>query len=326
MFVQPHSQVPATPLTSTLLITKFGLLLFLTMGVFGLFNTGPACALEITSQIKYYYVTKDSSVTLQCEFDLASDDLGHTEIEWNIVPPNRDEDEGVIIWYTGGIVYNNLYGPLKHRVHFASPEPQDGIASIRMTDLKLTDSGTYLCKVKKLPGIASMNIILAVMERPSKPVCYVEGQAVAGEDLRLRCRSSQGTPPLDYRWAKRSGLPLNSFVDTIMGDLYLKKISERDCGTYLCVVENLVGIEECEVVLKFTSLPTKNYGPETIAAAVVSVVVVIVIGIMTVICYHRRKKTEEEFGNRILEDELPPYPWSSRKSERSQGSVQVRKC
>ena len=94
-----------------------------------------------------------------------------------------------------------------------------------------------------------------------------------------------------------------------------KKISGHDCGTYLCAVESLVGIEECEVVLSFTSLPTKNYGPATIAAAVLSVVVVIVIMIIAVICYQHRKKSEEEFGNIILEDELPPYPWHSRKSD-----------
>uniref|UniRef100_A0A665VK20 Ig-like domain-containing protein n=1 Tax=Echeneis naucrates TaxID=173247 RepID=A0A665VK20_ECHNA len=268
--------------------------------VIGWFNTGPACALEITSQIKYYYVAGDSSVTLQCEFVLASDNLAHTEIEWIIVPPDRDKDEDVIIWYTGGIIYDNLHSP--QRVHFTSPEPQDGIASITMTDLKHTDSGTYQCKVKKLPDIASKNLFLSVMERPSKP-----------RDLRLRCRSSQGTPPLVYKWAKRSGLPLHAFVDTIMGDLYLKKISERDCGMYLYEVENLVGKEECEVVL---------------TAAVVSVVVVIVTVITTVICYHRRKKTQEEFGNRILEEAPPPYPRPSRKrpSSHTQGSVQVRKC
>uniref|UniRef100_A0A665VKD7 Ig-like domain-containing protein n=1 Tax=Echeneis naucrates TaxID=173247 RepID=A0A665VKD7_ECHNA len=155
-----------------------------------------SCALEITSQIKYYYVAGDSSVTLQCEFVLASDNLAHTEIEWIIVPPDRDKDEDVIIWYTGGIIYDNLYGPLKQRVHFTSPEPQDGIASITMTDLKHTDSGTYQCKVKKLPDIANKNLFLSVMKRPSKPECSVERQAVAGRDLRLRCRSSQGTPPL----------------------------------------------------------------------------------------------------------------------------------
>lgn len=42
---------------------------------------------------------------LNCEFVLASDDLGHTEIEWSVVPPNRDEDEEIIIWHTPEACY-----------------------------------------------------------------------------------------------------------------------------------------------------------------------------------------------------------------------------
>lgn len=308
-----------------MVITKFGILLFLTMGIMGVFNTDPACALEITSQIKYYYVARGSSVTLHCEVVRGSGDVGSTEIEWNIIPPNRDKDEEIIIWYTGGIVYDNLYPPLKQRAHFASPQPQVGNASLTITDLKLTDSGTYQCKVKILPGIAIKNMIVSVMEKPSKPVCSVDGEAVAGEDLKLRCRSSQGTPPLDYRWAKPSGSPLNAFVDTLTGDLYLKKISEHECGTYLCKVQNLVGTKECEVALDLTLLPHKNDGPGKIAAAVVSVVVVIAVVIRTVFWY-RRKKRNEGSGNTILEDDLPPYPWSFRGSKRSQRCVKVRKC
>uniref|UniRef100_A0A3B4XXR6 Ig-like domain-containing protein n=1 Tax=Seriola lalandi dorsalis TaxID=1841481 RepID=A0A3B4XXR6_SERLL len=250
----------------------FGLRLFLIMGIFRLLIIGPACALEITSHIKYYYVARDSSVTLNCEFVLDSENLGHMDIEWNILAENRDQDDNTIICYTAATIYNNLYGPLKHRVYFTSPEPQNGIASLTITDLKLTDSGTYQCMVKKLPEIGIKNFILSVMERPSMPVCYMDGEAVAGEDLRLRCRSSQGTPPMDYRWSKTSGnqkLPNTAFADTIEGDLYLDKITESDTGTYLCTVLNLVGIEECELILSFPPLLSMYYVYVTIAAAVV---------------------------------------------------------
>lgn len=63
------------------------------------------------------------------------------------------------------------------------------------------------------------------------PVCYVDGEAVEGNNLRMRCSSSQGTPALDYSWSKQSGnqmLPLSAFVDTTAGDLYLRKITESD--------------------------------------------------------------------------------------------------
>ncbi|XP_022625771.1 coxsackievirus and adenovirus receptor homolog, partial [Seriola dumerili] len=305
------------------------------MGIFRPLTIGPACALEITSHIKYYYVARDSSVTLNCEFVLDSENVEHTEIEWKILAENRDQDDNTIIWYTAAMIYNNLYGPLKHRVYFTSPEPQNGIASLTISDLKLTDSGTYQCMVKKLPEIAIKNFILSVMERPSMPVCYMDVEAVAGEDLRLRCRSSQGTPPVDYRWSKTSGnqkLPHTAFADTIEGDLYLDKITESDTGTYLCTVLNLVGIEECELELSFPPPLTMYYVYVTIASAIFGVVLVInIIIIIAVICYRRRKETEEEFSSEILVDELPPYTWRTRESDTlgswsyisPQGSVQT---
>uniref|UniRef100_A0A3B4TQ83 Ig-like domain-containing protein n=1 Tax=Seriola dumerili TaxID=41447 RepID=A0A3B4TQ83_SERDU len=178
-------------------------------------------------------MARDSSFTHNCEFFLDSENLGHMDIEWNIL----------------------------HRVYFTSPEHQNGIASLTITDLKLTDSGTYQCKVKKLREIVIKNFILSVMERPSMPVCYMDGEAVAGEDLRLRCRSSQGTPPMDYRWSKTSGnqkLPHTVFADTIEGDLYLDKMTESDTVTYLCTVLSLVGIEERELILSKVSVRVKT--------------------------------------------------------------------
>uniref|UniRef100_A0A3P9CPS7 Ig-like domain-containing protein n=1 Tax=Maylandia zebra TaxID=106582 RepID=A0A3P9CPS7_9CICH len=169
------------------------------------------CALEITSHIKNYYVARDSSVTLNCEFVFESENLGYTEIAWNIVPSDKQQDDKIIIWYTGGVIYSNLYEKLKNRVHF------------------LTDMGTYQCKVKRLPEFGMKIFNLFVMERPSTPVCYIDGEAEEGNNLRIRCRSSQGTPPLGYNWSKANGnkmLPQSAFVDTIAGDLYLRKITE----------------------------------------------------------------------------------------------------
>ncbi len=272
--------------------------------------------------MKHYYVGKESSVTLNCGFSLASENLQHMEIEWNIVPPNTEEDDKIIIWLTGGMLYNDLYDPLKGRVHFTSPDPQNGNASLTIMDLRLTDTGTYQCKVKKLPEIDIKNIILTVMERPSKPVCHMEGEATTGKRVVLKCRSSQGTPPLKYRWSKTSGnqmLRHDAFVDSIGGTLNLPKITEQDSGTYLCTVKSLVGMEDCEVTLSVTSL--QSYGLKAIAAAVPTMVVVIIAGIIMICFCRRNKQNEELFSNEILEDELSPVKWHRR----AQGIAQVRK-
>ncbi|KAM7393482.1 hypothetical protein PAMP_020348 [Pampus punctatissimus] len=100
--------------------------------------------MEITSHMKYYYISKESSVTLNCEFSLAFENPHYMEIEWNIVPPNREEDGKTIIWLTAGMLYNDLYDPLKGRVHFTSVDPQNGNASLTINDLRLTDTESIL--------------------------------------------------------------------------------------------------------------------------------------------------------------------------------------
>ncbi|KAL7398526.1 hypothetical protein ABVT39_011156 [Epinephelus coioides] len=226
----------------------------------------PAYSLKITSDNNHYYGTRDRSVSLNCQFTLDSEDVENLDIEWNIVPPNRQEDEKLILWYSQSIIHNNLYAPLKNRIYFTSPEPQDGDASLSITDLKLTDSGTYQCKVRNLAREQIKDILLTVMERPDKPVCYMDDEAVLDTTIRLRCRSSQGTPPLKYRWAKLSVnrmLDPDAFVDAPEGDLYLDQITERDSGTYRCTVQNLVGMEDCELILRITSpsTVTDGHGP-----------------------------------------------------------------
>lgn len=52
---------------------------------------------------------------------------------------------------------------MKGRVHFNSPDPKTGDASINLTSLQPSDTGTYQCKVKKAPGIRSRKMQLTVM-------------------------------------------------------------------------------------------------------------------------------------------------------------------
>lgn len=68
-----------------------------------------------------------------------------------------------VILYSGDRAYENYYEPMKGRVHFNSADPKNGDASIILTGLKSSDSGTYQCKVKKAPGIRSRKMQLIVM-------------------------------------------------------------------------------------------------------------------------------------------------------------------
>lgn len=68
-----------------------------------------------------------------------------------------------VIVYSGDRAFEHYYDPLKGRVHFNSPDPKNGDASMNIMGLKATDTGTYQCKVKKVPGISSRKFLLTVM-------------------------------------------------------------------------------------------------------------------------------------------------------------------
>lgn len=74
-----------------------------------------------------------------------------------------------VIFYSGDRAYEDYYEPMKGRVHFNSADPKNGDASINLTGLKSSDSGTYQCKVKKAPGIRSRKMKLIVMGEWNKP-------------------------------------------------------------------------------------------------------------------------------------------------------------
>lgn len=48
-------------------------------------------------------------------------------------------------------------------MHFTSSDLKSGDASINVTNLQLSDTGTYQCKVKKAPGVGNKKIQLKVL-------------------------------------------------------------------------------------------------------------------------------------------------------------------
>lgn len=68
-----------------------------------------------------------------------------------------------IILYSGDRAYEDYATPVKGRVHFNSPDPKNGDASINILTVKSTDTGTYQCKVKKAPGVRNKKMQLHVM-------------------------------------------------------------------------------------------------------------------------------------------------------------------
>ncbi|XP_041865086.1 coxsackievirus and adenovirus receptor homolog [Melanotaenia boesemani] len=271
---------------------------------------GLAWGLEITpSGQSTIEKASGQSVKLDCQFTLAPEDSGPLDIEWSLLPSDNQKEDKVVILYAGDRAYEDYYPPMKGRVHFNSPDPKTGDASINLTGLKSSDSGTFQCKVKKAPGIQSKKMLLIVMVRPTAPRCYTEGPTEEGKDIVLRCSSSEGTKPLQYSWEKTSDsklLPASAIMDPVGGTVNVRNASASASGTYRCVASNRVGSDECVLHLNVTP-PPNTAG--IIAGAIIAVLLILIIIAIILFCFCRvrnKKKYEKEICNEIREDVPPP--------------------
>ncbi|XP_042355203.1 coxsackievirus and adenovirus receptor homolog [Plectropomus leopardus] len=271
---------------------------------------GFAAGLEITSTgSTSIEKASGQTVKLDCQFSLAPEDSGPLDIEWSLLASDNQKEDKVVIMFSGDRPYEDYYAPMKGRVHFNSLDPKSGDASINLMGLKSSDSGTYQCKVKKAPGIRSRKMLLIVMVKPSKPRCYAEGPTQEGKDIVLRCKSNEGTNPLQYSWEKTSDnklLPSSAVMDPLAGTINVRNASASASGTYRCTATNRVGTEEC--ILQLSVTPPPNTAG-IIAGAIIAVLLFLIIIAIILFCCCRarhRKKYEKEICNEIREDVPPP--------------------
>ncbi|XP_057677473.1 coxsackievirus and adenovirus receptor homolog [Corythoichthys intestinalis] len=227
--------------------------------------------------------------------------------------------------------HSDFYEPIKGRVHFAARNPQNGDASITISNVSRSDSMTYICRVMMFPDTDQKMMTLTVMEEPSQPICnlheeFAQGNNLTltkeefgqGNNLTLTCLSFHGESPLTYTWAKISGnqvLPADAVVDSVT--LRVDNITEGDCGRYRCAVESLVGSKTCELVLPCP----------VVSEAEVSITVVVVIlgvAIITAGClWWYRKNKQQYFLSEIVGD-VPPAPLRALKKEEMAPSLHYK--
>ncbi|XP_048396473.1 coxsackievirus and adenovirus receptor homolog isoform X1 [Stegostoma tigrinum] len=257
------------------------------------------------------------NVMLECRFELDKTDIGPLDIEWSKTPNDPADSPIIVIDYSGDRTYETRLEDMKGRVHFSSPDPKNGDASINITRLRLSDSGRYHCKVKKSPGSKTISITLDVMMRPSDLRCYVDGNHEVGKDAMLKC-SSQGTPPIIYTWTRQGPtnlMPPSAVADVVSGTLKFKNATADYSGDYACTARNRVDSSQCVVRLSVTS-SSNNAGK--IAGAIIGVLLALLLLAIVVWCCLRRKKQktyEKEQPYEIRED--VPAPKSRVSTARS---------
>lgn len=45
-------------------------------------------------------------------------------------------------------------------------------------------------------------VLLFLAVKPSKPRCWMDGKLLEGSDVKLSCKSSDGSDPISYKWER----------------------------------------------------------------------------------------------------------------------------
>ncbi|XP_062995291.1 CXADR-like membrane protein isoform X2 [Elgaria multicarinata webbii] len=271
----------------------------------------------------------DANVTLPCYHQLHLLDPMSLDIEWLL--KNSEAEPKVVITYAGGIIYDHLNKEQKGRVSFASTY-QTGDASLEISLLQPSDAGQYTCKVKNAGQYAWTHITLKVLEKPSKPKCWKEGEMSEGREITLQCSSVSGTSPIMYTWqridekGKAGSLPPMTHINfSNPAQIFMKNLTWMATGSYQCTASNEAGQESC--VIGVTVQYARAFG--ILAGAVCGVLgglsLVFLAVWLTLKRKEKKKYEEEETPNEIREDAEAPKarlvkPGSSSSGSRSSHS------
>uniref|UniRef100_A0A667XTY0 Ig-like domain-containing protein n=1 Tax=Myripristis murdjan TaxID=586833 RepID=A0A667XTY0_9TELE len=266
--------------------------------------------ISLGAQTEMKRVVGDNA-TLPCHHQFWQSNSQSLDIEWLLQKPNSKQR--VIITFFGGQVYTNeVTGSEASRLSFAG-EYLNGDASLLISDLLLTDSGEYYCKVKTGGKYHWSQVNLIVLVKPSKPRCWMDGKLLEGSDVKLSCKSSDGSDPISYKW-ERVCYTLH-LVYTWLAHVTkidnpeivtLRNLTMDSTGVYKCTASNDVGEENC--IIEVTMQHVRDVGMVAGAVVGISLGVLIVILIIWLVFRKKEKKKyeEEETPNEIREDAEAP--------------------
>uniref|UniRef100_A0A4W4FK47 V-set and immunoglobulin domain containing 8a n=1 Tax=Electrophorus electricus TaxID=8005 RepID=A0A4W4FK47_ELEEL len=263
-------------------------------------------------------VAQGEQATLNCIYSPDPEDMGELDIEWVLVCPDTTRKDQVIISYSGSHKYFHGDPSFMNAVDFLASDPVQGDASLVIGSVTVTHAGTYQCKVKKAPGVDMQKLSLVVMERPSVPKCWVEGNEAVGKPVSLHCKSDEGSAPLQYVWKRESGGPLPPSVNpnSFLGELLIYNYSMDWAGTYSCEVANAVGKQYCRVNLQVIKSPNRaGVIAGTVSGCLLLIIIILIV--IWLIVFRWERKQYDVFAMSFREDAPAPNNRSTSRGPSS---------
>ncbi|XP_039728754.1 V-set and immunoglobulin domain-containing protein 2 isoform X3 [Pteropus medius] len=261
--------------------------------------TAPGPAVEVHVPAEPLSTPVGKTAELTCSYSTSVTD--NFALEWSFVQPGEPISAAhPILYFTNGHLYPT--GSKAKRASLLQNPPTGGVATLKLSNVHLLDTGTYLCHVNNPPdfytnGLGLIN--LTVLVPPSSPLCSQSGRISVGGSAALRCSSSEGAPKPVYNWVRLGSSltpsPGSMVQDEVSGQLILTNLSLASSGTYRCVATNQMGSASCEMTLSVTE-PSKG----RVAGAVIGVLLGVLFLSIIALCFikfqkERRTKPKETY-------------------------------
>ncbi|XP_025891747.1 V-set and immunoglobulin domain-containing protein 1 [Nothoprocta perdicaria] len=202
------------------------------------------------------------------------------------------------IYYSSGGQSHSL-GGFQNRITAAT---NPGNASITISNMQPSETGSYTCEVVNLQGDAGQgqkSMIVNVLVKPSKPFCKVEGTAEKGHQISLLCSCEQGMPRPTYRWYRldeNTLKPVTEQFDPKTGVLFIGNLTTFETGYYHCIASNFLGNSSCEL-----DLTIKHSDGGIVAGALIGAIVagVIICAIVWFLTRREKRKKKKSSSNEM---------------------------
>ncbi|KAH0519509.1 Coxsackievirus and adenovirus receptor-like protein [Microtus ochrogaster] len=126
--------------------------------------TGFTGGVNITTPEQTVQEVQGETAHLPCMFTLSPEDRGPLFIDWMLLTgPENEVVNRMFIVSLADKIYDGFYQDMKGRVKFTSNDLRSGDASINITNVQLSDAGTYQCEVFHGAGAAKRAIQLTVV-------------------------------------------------------------------------------------------------------------------------------------------------------------------
>ncbi|NXU42692.1 VSIG1 protein, partial [Drymodes brunneopygia] len=253
---------------------------------------GHSSGVVVTIPEKTVNVTAGGNATLLCTYS-SSAPLGNFFIQWSFYSAKESQLQ-TIYYYSGGQSYS--YGAFKNRIT-ASTSP--GNASITISNMQPSDTGSYTCEVFSPQGDAGQSqksVIVNVLVKPSKLFCKVEGTPEKGHLIYLLCNCQEGLPRPTYHWYKVDDNTLKPVTEQLSpnsGILYIGNLSTFETGYYRCIASNLLGNSTCELDLTAKHSDGGIVAGALIGAILAAVIICIIVWVLTKKAKNRKSPNNE---------------------------------